>query len=153
LVQAGGYRDRLNRTKSEKKMKRILPFVMLLALVGCGVQRPVLYPNDYLNAVGDAQAEEDIEECVNQADVYVRSNPGEQVAGSTVVGGAAGGVIGAAGGAVVGSLGRGAAIGGATGATAGLIRGLSKASQPSPTHKNFVDRCLREKGYEPIGWR
>jgi hypothetical protein len=54
---------------------------------------------------------------------------------------------------VVGELGRGAGVGAATGATAGLIRGLFKASQPSPVYKSFVERCLQEKGYEPIGWK
>ena len=26
-------------------------------------------------------------------------------------------------------------------------------SEPNPTYKAFVDRCLREQGYEPIGWQ
>jgi hypothetical protein len=55
-------------------------------------------------------------------------------------------------GSITGHLGTGAAIGAAGGAVAGVIRGTSRASQPSPVFKNFVNRCLREKGYEPIGW-
>lgn len=125
----------------------------LVVLIGCGTPRPVLYPNDHLKGVGGAQARYDIDECGQDADLYVRSDPTEQVVGSTVVGGAAGGAIGAAGGAVVGELGRGAGVGAATGATAGLIRGLFKASHPSPVYKSFVERCLQEKGYEPIGWK
>jgi len=35
----------------------------------------------------------------------------------------------------------------------GRLRGLFKAREPSPVYKNFVDRCLRERGYEPIGWK
>ncbi len=27
-----------------------------------------------------------------------------------------------------------------------------RASRPSLTYKTFVNRCLREKGYDPIGW-
>jgi hypothetical protein len=52
-----------------------------------------------------------------------------------------------------GGAGRGAAIGAATGATAGAVHGAVKSSGPSPIYKNFVDRCLREKGYEVIGWQ
>jgi hypothetical protein len=55
-------------------------------------------------------------------------------------------------GSVTGNLGRGAAMGAAGGAVAGVIRGASRASRPSPVFKNFVNRCLREKGYDPIGW-
>jgi len=63
------------------------------------------------------------------------------------------GAIGAAGGAVRGSPGTGAAVGAATGTTAGFLRGLFKAGEPSPVYKNFVNHCLRERGYEPVGWQ
>ena len=44
-----------------------------------------------------------------------------------------------------------------TGATAGLIHGLFGGffgpEAPDPVVSNFVDRCLREKGYEAVGWK
>ena len=91
--------------------------------------------------------------CRQRADVYIASGGAGQVVGSTVVGGGAGAAVGAAGGAVRGAPGTGAAVGAATGATAGFLRGLFKAREPSPVYKNFVIRCLAEKGYEPIGWQ
>jgi hypothetical protein len=45
-----------------------------------------------------------------------------------------------------------AAAGAAGGGASGLLSGLFRGSKPSPTHMNYVDRCLREKGYEVIGW-
>jgi hypothetical protein len=45
------------------------------------------------------------------------------------------------------------AVGAATGATAGLLHGLWSGTEPDPVFVNFVERCLREDGYEPIGWR
>ena len=39
------------------------------------------------------------------------------------------------------------------GVTRGLIHGLTRKQSPSPVYKNFVDRCLRENGYDPIGWQ
>src|SRR5436309_3006240 len=63
--------------------------------------------------------------------------------------GAAGGAVG---GAVVGAAGSGSAIGAASGATMGLLRGLFSSPKPSQAYMHFVDRCLKERGYEPMGW-
>lgn len=127
----------------------ISAFFILLA--GCTSQGgPVLYPNAHLKAVGKEQAEIAIGECERLANEYIKTNPGGNVAGSTAAGGA---VVGGAVGAVTGNIGKGAGIGGAAGAAGGLVRGISKASKPSQVYKNFVSRCLREKGYEPIGWQ
>ncbi|KPK88514.1 MAG: cell envelope biogenesis protein OmpA [Deltaproteobacteria bacterium SM23_61] len=133
-------------------MPKILAAFIVIFLAGCGYQRPVLYPNAQLKQVGEAQAQTDIAECMEMAEAYVKSNPEAKVVGSTAAGAGAGAAVGGAMGAVTGNLGRGAAIGAAGGAVAGIIRGASRASRPSPTYKNFVNRCLREKGYEPIGW-
>jgi predicted small lipoprotein YifL len=146
--------------KADRKqdMQKFPPFkilsilVALFLMVGCASHGPVLYPNAHLKAVGEEQAKKDIEECDRLADAYVKSDAGKEAAKSTVVGGAAGAVVGGAVGAVTGSLGRGSVIGAAAGAAGGLVRGISKASQPSPLHKRFVERCLRERGYDPMGW-
>jgi outer membrane lipoprotein SlyB len=53
---------------------------------------------------------------------------------------------------VVGSAGSGSAIGAASGATAGLLHWLFSKPQRSPAFENFVNRCLQERGYEPVGW-
>lgn len=47
----------------------------------------------------------------------------------------------------------GAAVGAATGATAGAVHGAAKQTAPSPVYTRYVDRCLRERGYEVIGWQ
>lgn len=131
----------------------IASIAVALFLTGCGSQRPVLYPNAYLNKVGEEKAQRDIADCERLAEEYVRSNEGAQVAKSTALGGAGGAVVGGAVGAVTGDIGRSAGIGAAAGAAGGLVRGASKASQPDPVYKSFVNKCLRDKGYEPIGWR
>jgi len=127
--------------------------IALFLMAGCASHGPVLYPNAHLKTVGEEQAKKDIEECDRMADAYVKSDAGMEAAKSTAGGGVAGAVVGGAIGSVTGSLGRGAVIGAAAGAATGLVRGISKASQPSPLHKRFVDRCLRERGYDPIGWQ
>jgi hypothetical protein len=133
--------------------KALAVLVSVLTLSACAASRPVLYPNAHLARVGQGQAEQDVAACRGLADQYIASGGAGTVAGSTAVGGGAGAAIGAAGGAVRGSAGTGAAVGAATGATAGFLRGLFKASEPSPTYKNFVNHCLRERGYEPVGWQ
>ena len=41
----------------------------------------------------------------------------------------------------------------AIGDTAGAVHSAGKSVDPSPIYKGFVDRCLRERGYEVIGWQ
>lgn len=132
----------------------LLVSIIFIFLAGCaGRGGPALYPNAHLKAVGKEQAEIDIGECERLANEYIKTNPGGDAAGSAAAGGAAGAVVGGSVGAVTGNLGKGAGIGGAAGAAGGLVRGISKSSKPSQVYKNFVSRCLREKGYEPIGWQ
>ena len=133
--------------------KALAVLVSVLTLSACAASRPVLYPNAHLARVGQGQAEQDVAACRGLADQYIASGGAGTVAGSTAVGGGAGAAIGAAGGAVRGSAGTGAAVGAATGATAGFLHGLFRAREPSPTYKNFVNHCLRERGYEPVGWQ
>jgi hypothetical protein len=132
-----------------------------LALIGtlaacASGPRPILYPNDRLQAVGQAEADRAVAECrelAESAGASGGSGDVGQAAGSTAAGGAIGGATGAVGGAILGRPGTGAAVGAATGATAGLLRSIfSGGGQPSPAYRNFVDRCLRERGYEPVGW-
>jgi hypothetical protein len=131
-------------------------WIGVLAVAGCASEaRPVLYPNDHLSAVGQAQADADLAECRHLAETAGASGGeerGEGAARGTAVGGAIGGATGAVGGAILGRPGTGAAVGAATGATAGLMRSLFRRSEPSQAYRGFVDRCLRERGYDPVGW-
>ena len=48
-------------------------------------------------------------------------------------------------------------VGAAGGATAGLLGTMFgwmfRRSEPDPVYRNFVETCLRDKGYQPIGWQ
>jgi hypothetical protein len=131
----------------------LVTFACLLA--GCAARKPILYPNDHYRSVGAEVAERDIEDCQELAkDAGATPSQGKtsQVAGSTAVGGAAGSAAGAVGGAVVGRPGRGAMVGAASGATAGFLRGLFRRSPPSQAYVNYVNRCLKDRGYDVTGW-
>jgi outer membrane lipoprotein SlyB len=136
--------------------KFALPILILfsLALIGCGAsQKPVLYPNNQLKTVGNAQAQRDIDDCMQTAEAYVKKNQESKVAEGAVKGGAVGAATGAAIGAVTGNFGRSLAAGAAGGAAGGATYGAFKTAEPSPVYKNFVNKCLKDKGYEPIGWQ
>jgi hypothetical protein len=124
---------------------------------GCAGPKPILYPNAHYQRVGESVAESDIAGCRAAADAAGANRDPSKVtraARSTAAGGAIGGAAGAAGGAVLGHAGRGAAVGAASGAAAALMRAiLFQRPTTSQAHIAYVDRCLQDLGYEPVGWQ
>ena len=133
-------------------MKKILIIATCLLVTGCSVKRPVLYPNAKLQKVGQSQAQMDIDVCCRMAEAYLTSHPGKEIAADAAKTGVVGAATGAAVGAVYGGAGRGAAAGAAAGVVGSTANGMFRTREPSPTFINCVNRCLHEKGYEPIGW-
>lgn len=135
-----------------------------IILAGCAATgasspsaRPVFYPNPTLNRVGNAQAQQDADQCMASAS-SAGLTPEEKdnaVARGAAKGAAVGGVAAAVGALVTGRntervLERGAtgaAVGGSAGAVAGAFH-----NKPSATFRQYVQQCLRDKGYNIIGW-
>jgi hypothetical protein len=136
---------------------RALPIASLVALVGCATSRPVLYPNAHYQSVAAETVQRDVAECRNLAEAAgARQQTAEaaRVGTGTAVGAGIGAAGGAAGGAVSGAPGVGALVGAVGGAVAGLLGSVfSRPSKPDPVYRSFVERCLRERGYEPTGWQ
>jgi hypothetical protein len=135
----------------------LLLVVTALNLVGCsGTRRPVLYPDAHYQRVGDARARADVDDCMRMASEFgAPVSGGKEIARDTAAGAAIGGAAAAAWGAVRndGDVGNRALAGAAAGGAAGMVRGSLRAGTPSGTYKNFVNRCLRERGYDVIGWQ
>lgn len=131
--------------------------VAAVALAACSSARPVVYPNEHLQVVGQRQAKEDIDACIARAKDYVEGVGTGDVARDTAVGSGVGAAVGAAagaaGGAAFGNAGGGAAAGAAGGAVAALLRSAYKSTELTPAQQGFVNRCLAEQGYEVIGWQ
>jgi hypothetical protein len=126
----------------------------IFGAAACAQQQPVLYPNTHYEAVGPAAAAADVDSCMQLADAYVgKTGPAEQTAKSAGAGGAVGSAVGGAAGAVRGHAGRGAAAGAAGGAAGGLVRGILRGRKNDPLFQRYVERCLRDRGFETIGWR
>ncbi|MGR8941030.1 MAG: glycine zipper family protein [Gammaproteobacteria bacterium] len=135
--------------------KTFLSLVVALTITGCASTHPVLYPNEHFKAVGTEAAERDIESCIRLAEsagIDASDSDAGEAAANTAGGAAIGAASGAVGGAVVGAVGSGSAIGAASGATAGLLHWLFSTPQRNPAFENFVNKCLEERGYQPVGW-
>lgn len=126
-----------------------------LLLAGCATTKPVIYPNAHAQSVGQAQVDADVYECRSLAESAGATPHGgstEQTAKAAVRGGAVGAATGAVGGAIGGAPAQGAKIGAATGATASVLHALLREPTPNPAYRNFVERCLRDRGYDLAGW-
>ena len=140
-------------------MKRVSSTCVLcvscLLFSACAGPKPILYPNAHLQTVGQDAAKDDIAECRDMAEAAgAKEGQGKagQVAGRTAAGAGIGAASGAVGGAISGAAGAGSLIGAASGATFGLLSGIFSRPNPGQGYINFVNRCLSEKGYEPVGW-
>ena len=130
--------------------------VLTLALLwsACVAKRPVLYPNAHYYAVGQIEAENDLDQCIQLARTHgADTGRSERIAKNTAGGAAVGGAAGGAAGAVWGRPGRGAAAGAAAGAAGGMTRSIINSGEPEQVFRGFVEKCLRDKGYAPIGWK
>lgn len=141
------------RIPSRKASRNASLLAVVVLLAGCATAQPVLYPNAASQLGGKAGSEAAVKACTDQADAADLSKGSNEVARSTGTGAVIGGVTGAAVGAVFGNAGRGAAAGAAGGGAHGLVGGLFRAKQPSPVYQAYVNRCLRDKGYDVIGWQ
>ena len=144
-----GSDGRAPRRRMGRPRRLLLSLLALSAVAGCAAPRPVIYQG------GGAPAQADVDECMRLArQAGADAGQGRQVARDTatgaVLGGAATGVYGAVRG--YDDIGNRTAAGAAAGAAVGLLRGGMRASEPSATFKGYVNRCLRDRGYDVVGW-
>ncbi len=121
--------------------------LVALLIISCS-STPVLYPNNHYKEVGKAQADNDIKQCENEADEYLKSPEAKKI----LKGAATGSILGAIWGVVWGiftgnwiGVGIGAVGGAASGAAVGAI-------SPDQLKQNYIDQCLANEGYRVIGW-
>ncbi len=97
-------------------------------IAGCATERPVLYPNGYLRRVGSFKADRDVDDCMVRAQEYVSglSRP-DAIIEETITGSA--------------------------GLPADLMHDSAHRPDPTLFFRGFVNRCLRQQGYEPVAWK
>lgn len=138
--------------------------LLVLSLGGCASTgpnspsaHPVLYPNAAFNRIGEVKAKDEVSTCMGRAQAagLTPEEHNNEVARRAGQGAATTGVAAAVGALVTGhgvegavkSGAAGAAVGGSAGAVSGAMQ-----QRASSTYRNFVQRCLSEKGLEVIGW-
>jgi outer membrane lipoprotein SlyB len=126
-----------------------MKYLFLLLFITSCASRPQLYPNQRLKSVGKESANKDVDLCIADAEEYLESSKGKQIAKGAGSGAAVGAAMGAAFGLFTGNLGRGLVRGSAVGAAGG---GAAGALSPDQIKRNYVNHCLKEKGYHVIGW-
>src|SRR5919106_2023321 len=99
---------------------------VVLGILACASQRPVLSSNEHLSRVGAEVGERDIDECINQAKARTDGvdSANDNVVAGTATSSVAGAAAGGATGAVFGHAGRGAAAGAMGGVVGGLTHAL-----------------------------
>ena len=122
-------------------------------LCGCAAPRVALYPDERYKSLPKETVEKDIAECDAQAAQYVKANKAKLVARKTGAGAFFGAFLGVVFGAFTGDYGLAISDGAAVGAAAGLAHGAIEANSPEGVHRRFVEYCLMEKGYKPMGWK
>jgi len=109
---------------------RYLAFIGLssILMAACVRERPLLYPNELVRAAGAAAAEREIDDCMQRAEDFVgKARRGEVVFEETITG--------------------------SRGLSGGMALDSNFKQDPMPTYRTFVNRCLRQKGYEPLEWK
>ena len=138
---------------------------VIVLLAGCASNgagsasaRPVLYPNAMLNRVGDAQGRMEVNACMARAQAAGLSptQTTNEVGRRAGEGAATAGVASVVGALITGrgseGVFRAGAAGAAIGGSAGAVSGAFHNDRPNSVYRNFVQRCLSEKGFEVIGW-
>ena len=137
------------------KTRIFLLIFLALLLTSCS-RRPVLYDNGKLQREGQKGVALDIEDCMERAEIA--GAKGDSQATSSAkdagIGAIAGSSAAADGGAILNGAvsGRGIGAGAGAGAAGSLVYGLFR-KDPDPVFERYVDLCLQERGYDPIGWK
>ena len=136
----------------------------ILLLAGCASSgpaspsaKPVLYPNATLNRVGEAQARVEVDGCMARATQagLTPTQTTNEVGRRAGEGAATAGVASAVGALITGrssDILRAGAVGAAVGGSAGAVSGAFNNAPVNPVYRQFVQRCLSEKGFDVIGW-
>ena len=119
--------------------------------------KPVLYPNATLTRVGEAQARAEVDGCMARAAQagLAPDQKTNEVSRRAGEGAATAGVASAVGALITGrssDLLRAGAAGAAVGGSAGAVSGAFHNDKVNPVYRQFVQRCLSEKGFDVIGW-
>jgi hypothetical protein len=117
--------------RQTKRRYLTAPALLLLTAAACMSRRPVLSTDERSNHLNETVTQRNIDDCMQRGQQYVSTGHHGEPVKTTPTG-----------------MGAGAK----PSATPGLLRSLF-SRPPDPAYAAFVDHCLRERGYEPVGWK
>jgi hypothetical protein len=132
-------------------------FCALLAaslITGCATPQPVIYSNG--RQINEERLARDTAACRQRADQAVGLNQGRKGVAQKA---AEGSVIGAVTGAVTGlfkgsnEMWERAGIGLATGGVGVAVKAMVDLNKPDKVYEEYVERCMKERGHDILGWR
>jgi predicted lipid-binding transport protein (Tim44 family) len=136
-------------------MKYISSLLIIILLTSCSY-RPIFAPNQKFKNVGEQKANQDAEQCSEEADKYLKASNKRRAAKEGARGAGIGAIFGAAWGLLTGdrtailkSVAIGAGVGGAV--KGGGVLAEDKLT-PSQIKQRYVSMCLGSKGYSILGW-
>ena len=125
-------------------------------IAGCSTpaSQPILYPNAKYQTVGEAEAHADIDQCMQMASsAGVKTTADGRILEKSASSAAVGAASAGAWGIVRGDFREHLLAGAAAGAAGGAVRGVLASNRTNPVFRNFTQKCLRDKGYDIVGWQ
>ena len=129
----------------------------LVLLAGCATPQPVVYLKPSAGPVVQKRVAGDVQECQRIAQGAVGVN-GRQSSGLARSAGRTG-AIGWASTAIAGVVSssqdvwKRAKAGAAAGATGAAVKTLLEWNDPDEVNREYVQRCMSERGHDVLGWR
>jgi outer membrane lipoprotein SlyB len=145
------------RAPRGRRLGASLLMASALLLAGCATQQPVVYQKPGNGAVEQQRAAKDIEVCRGLAEASVGRNA--RRADSAGRSAARTGAIGFASTAVAGLVSTSkdvwqrARAGAAAGATGAAVKTLLEWNDADEVHREYVERCMEDRGHDVLGWR
>ncbi len=133
----------------------VLIVVGIAALLGgCRTPHVIFYRNAHYERMGHEQAQADFRACLAEAEAAgTESGKAAEIARNATEGAVTGAAVGGVVGSIRGRPGQSAAAGAAGAATFSIVRGALRWRSLQPVTRRYVEICLRNQGYQPVGWK
>lgn len=148
-----------HHTHTPSTRGRCISALVISAFVfsGCATQQPVVYQKSASAAAQQQRIDKDIQACrqIAEGAVGLNARRAESASQSAARTGAIGFAATAAAGIVSTSkdVWQRARAGAAAGATGAVVKTVLEWNDADEVHREYVERCMQERGHDVLGWR
>lgn len=142
-------------TNFHNLIKSIIIITLTCSVMSCSY-RPIFAPNAKFKTSGEKIANQDADQCQEEAEKYLKASKKRRAVKETARGAGMGALFGVIFGLFTGNV-RGVVKSAAIGAgIGGAIKGGGVLAEdrlkPDQIKQRYISRCLSKKGYHIIGW-